>query len=107
MLGLERSSRNKILFLGSASLSGPDLTEQHPAVYQKVAAMRERIKAYSRSIESSEEFVYMNYADATQDSFGSYGEANIEHIRCTANKYDPTGFFQERVPGGFKISRVD
>ena len=36
----------------------------------------------------------------------SYGEENFEFIRQAAAKYDPTAVFQERVPGGWKISRV-
>lgn len=107
MLGLERDSRNKIIFIASVTLLSPNSEDQYPRVYQQVAAMIQRIEAFSSSVGSNEDFIYLNYADTTQDPLGSYGAANVEHIRQVANKYDPHGFFQRRVPGGFKIDRVD
>lgn len=106
MLGLEPNSRNKILFAAGVTLLSSKSEEQYPRVYQQVLAMVQRIEAFAKSVGSSEEFVYMNYAHANQDPLGSYGAANVEHIRQVANKYDPDGFFQSRVPGGFKIDRV-
>ncbi|KAF7531293.1 hypothetical protein G7054_g8995 [Neopestalotiopsis clavispora] len=107
MLGLERDPRNKVVVALGVSLLGADSREQYPMVLQKVTAVNERIVAFAKSLGSSQEFVYLPYADARQDPIGSYGAANVEHIRQVANKYDPDGFFQHRVPGGFKVSRVD
>jgi hypothetical protein len=107
MLGLHRSRRNKILTISAVTLLGPNSAEQYPAVYQKLAAMRERVLAFAKSVGCYEEFKYMPYGDATQDVISSYGEANVAHLRSVANKYDPEGFFQHMVPGGFKISRVE
>lgn len=107
MLGLDRSQRNKILTIAAVTLLSEDRDEQYPVVYQKLVAMRERNIAFAKSIGCHEELAYLPYADATQDALGSYGEANVDHIRSVASKYDPEGFFQHMVPGGFKISRVD
>lgn len=107
MLGLEQDPRNKVVVALGVSLLGPDSRDQYPLVLQKVTAVNERIVAFAKSLGSSQEFVYLPYADARQDPIGSCGVANVEHIRQVANKYDPDGFFQHRVPGGFKISRVD
>ncbi|ETS74969.1 hypothetical protein PFICI_13453 [Pestalotiopsis fici W106-1] len=107
MLGLERDSRNKAVIALGVSLLATESREQYPLVLQKVTAVNERIVAFAKSIGSSQEFVYLPYADARQDPIGSYGAANVEHIRQVAHKYDPNGFFQRRVPGGFKIARVD
>jgi hypothetical protein len=107
VLGLERDSRNKIVFASGVSLLSSNSDEQHPRVFQKVAALNQRVEAFSKSVGSSEEFVYLPYANALQDPIGSYGAANVEYIRQVAKKYDPRGFFQSRVPGGFKIDRVD
>ncbi|KAI0168533.1 FAD binding domain-containing protein [Pestalotiopsis sp. NC0098] len=107
MLGLERDMRNKVLVALGVSLLGADSRQQYPLVLQKVTATNERIVAFARSLGSDQEFVYLPYADARQDPIGSYGAANVQRIRDAANKYDPSGFFQRRVPGGFKISRVD
>lgn len=107
MLGLERDMRNKVLVALGVSLLGADSRQQYPWVLQKVTAANERIVAFAESLGSDQHFVYLPYADARQDPIGSYGAANVQHIRDAANKYDPSGFFQRRVPGGFKISRVD
>lgn len=107
MLGLQPGSRNKIIFAPGVTLLGPAAERHYPHVYQQVAAMVQRIKAFARSLGSAEDFVYLPYAKSTQDPIGSYGAANVDHIRRAAEKYDPHAFFQLRVPGGFKISRVD
>jgi hypothetical protein len=106
MLGLERSPRNKILFVSGVTLRGPDSAQRHPQVYQKLAAMFQRIEAYAMSVGSSEGFVYLPYADSAKNPLGSYGPANVKHMKEVALKYDPDGFFQRRVPGGFKLDRV-
>ncbi|KAF5495072.1 FAD-dependent monooxygenase yanF [Colletotrichum siamense] len=106
MLGLERDSRNKILFVMGVTLLGSNSEELYPRVYQQVAAMNKRVEDFSKSIGSDNEFRYLPYADSRQNVLGSYGEANVEHIQTVAKKYDPNGFFQRRVPGGFKINRV-
>ncbi|MCJ1286454.1 hypothetical protein MMC26_005799 [Xylographa opegraphella] len=48
-------------------------------------------------------FVYINYADPSQDPIGSYGPANVARLRAASRKYDPKGVFQTQVPGGFKL----
>ncbi|KAJ3941553.1 uncharacterized protein N0V96_008265 [Colletotrichum fioriniae] len=106
MLGLERDSRNKVLFVMGVTLLGSNSEELYPRVYQQVAAANKRIEDFSKSIGSDTELRYLPYADSRQDAIGSYGKANVEHIRRVAEEYDPEGFFQYRVPGGFKISRV-
>jgi hypothetical protein len=52
------------------------------------------------------DFRYLNYCDISQDPLSTYGEDNIKQMQEVAIKYDPTGVFQRRVPGGFKISKV-
>ncbi|GIZ46194.1 hypothetical protein CKM354_000933000 [Cercospora kikuchii] len=106
MLGLERGSRNKTLLVFGVTLVGPSSDEEYRRVYQRVAAMGSRIEAFAKSVGASEQFVYMNYAHSNQDPLGSYGAANVKHMKQVARKYDRKGFFQRRVPGGFKISRV-
>lgn len=106
MLGLERTRRNTLYYVLGVTLLTPESVAQQPLIYQKLAAANQRIKDFAKSIGSSEEFVYLPYADAKQDPLGSYGAANVQHIKQVAGKYDPQGFFQRRVPGGFKIDRV-
>jgi hypothetical protein len=52
-------------------------------------------------------FCYLNYSDISQDPLGTYGEDNIQKMREVTIKYDPTGVFQKRVPGGFKIPNIN
>lgn len=51
-------------------------------------------------------FRYLNYSDISQDPLSTYGEENVTQMREVAVKHDPTGVFQNRVPGGFKIWKV-
>ena len=76
-------------------------------VQQKLGAAVEEIRAFSASQPGHSTYVYMNYANAEQDVIKSYGKENVDFLRRTAAKYDPKGFFQYRVPGGWKVSRVN
>ncbi|KXH60910.1 FAD binding domain-containing protein [Colletotrichum salicis] len=51
-------------------------------------------------------FLYMNYANPEQGVIGSYGAESVRLLKDTAAKYDPAGFFQRRIPGGWKVSQV-
>ena len=68
--------------------------------------MTKKLKEFTVQEETDVDFVYLNYADASQDPLGSYGSENMRFMKDGAEEYDPNGFWQERVPGGFKISRV-
>ncbi|KAJ0268191.1 hypothetical protein COL940_013630 [Colletotrichum noveboracense] len=49
---------------------------------------------------------YLNYANPLQDVWWTIGEDRFL-LNRTAQAYDPTGFFQTRVSGGFKILQTD
>lgn len=42
-----------------------------------------------------------------QNPLRSFGQENVAKMAAAAAKHDPDGIFQIRVPGGFKISRVN
>lgn len=46
-------------------------------------------------------------SNGVKDPLASYGPENVAKIRAAATKYDPKQVFQKRVPGGFKISKVN
>lgn len=48
-------------------------------------------------------YKYLNYAASEQDPLAGYGEENVRFMRRVAREYDPDGFFQRGVPGGFKL----
>lgn len=66
----------------------------------------EELRAFSAAQEDHSMYLYMNYAHPEQDVISSYGSDNVQFLRETASKYDPAGFFQHRVTGGWKVSRV-
>ncbi|KAI1213190.1 uncharacterized protein F4807DRAFT_471636 [Annulohypoxylon truncatum] len=106
MLGLDSIPYNGILWDSGVAVD-PSEGEAAFAVAQLEASIfTARVKEATRSLNGEMDFVYLNYADASQDVLGSYGAANIQHMRDVAASYDPTEIFQRRVPGGFKISRV-
>lgn len=107
ILGLQRSKDNALLWTGGVQLN-PNRTSE--ADFAKAQALVNEwaadIADYARSLNGLEEYVALNYADASQNPLRSYGEKNVEFPRKVAKKYDPNGVFQRRIPGGFKISRV-
>ncbi|KAI1086691.1 FAD binding domain-containing protein [Rostrohypoxylon terebratum] len=106
MLGLDSISYNGILWSIGVAVD-PSEGEAAFAVAQvETSIFTARIKEETKLLNGEMDFVYLNYADARQDALGSYGAANIQHIREVASAYDPTQVFQRRIPGGFKISRV-
>ena len=65
-----------------------------------------RISEYAESVNAANPYLYLNYADITQDPLASYGVKAVEKMKAAAKRHDPAGVFQTLVPGGFKISHV-
>jgi hypothetical protein len=80
--------------------------EQDALFQQAGADLVDRIRAYAVSIGADNPYLYLDYADITQDPLASYGAENVKKMKAAAKKYDPEGVFQNLVPGGFKISKV-
>jgi FAD/FMN-containing dehydrogenase len=80
--------------------------EQDALFREAGKALEERIDEYARSVGADTSYLYFNYADKAQDPLSNYGAENISKMKAAAKKYDPSGVFQELVPGGFKISNV-
>lgn len=49
------------------------------------------------------DFIYLNYADISQEVLQSWGADNVAKLKAVSKKYDPQGVFQKQVPGGYKI----
>ena len=107
MLGLDRDPRNKLYFVLAVTLTAPESIKQQPQVLQELLATIERIKAFTKSVGASGQFVYLPYAKALQDPLGSYGADNVRYMKEISRRYDPARFFQRMVPDGFKVDRVD
>lgn len=104
MFGLERIKDDCILLVWAIELDTPDIMSKHgfPALKETI----DEIETYAKELGADVPFRYLNYCDGSQDPLGSYGEENVKKMKAAAVKYDPTGVFQKRVPGGFKISSV-
>jgi hypothetical protein len=66
-------------------------------------------KVLKRAVEEAKEmglyhrYIYQNYAAASQDVFGGYGEENRQRLLEIQRRYDPEGMFSRLQPGGFKL----
>ena len=52
----------------------------------------------------SSRYRFYNYAFENQKVIEGYGPESVANLKAVSKKYDPTGFFQKVVTGGFKVS---
>ncbi|KAI1389101.1 FAD-binding domain-containing protein [Hypoxylon trugodes] len=105
IMGLERHKSHGVLFLLSAMMK---TSAQKDFAHSKVREAVEEVKEYAAVTvdEGNLPWIYMNYADKSQNVLGSYGEDNVKIMKEVAAKYDPQQVFQKLCPGGWKISDV-
>ncbi|KAK5054026.1 hypothetical protein LTR84_001988 [Exophiala bonariae] len=107
MMGLDRVTSDAIMWTAGMSVSpGPEGEAALAIAHAQLAALTAELKELTIEHGKDVELIYMNYADLSQNPLGSYGADNVAFIKKVANQYDPKGFWQQRAPGGFKISRV-
>ncbi|KAI9147115.1 FAD-dependent monooxygenase CTB5 [Paramyrothecium foliicola] len=104
VMGLEESlTHNSILFAGESTVN----TREEEAFFSaKLAVITAKLEAYAKSIDANIPFRYLPYASPAQDPLSSYGAKNVALLKEVAAEYDPIGFFQHRVTGGFKVSNI-
>ena len=51
-------------------------------------------------------FRFSNYAYKDEAVIPSYGADSVAKLQAVSKKYDPEGFFQNSVPGGFKLPKA-
>lgn len=70
-------------------------------------AMSDRFYAAAKATATAQgllhPYIYMNYADRSQDVFTGYGAANKAKLLATADKYDSFSLFRSLLPGGHKL----
>lgn len=49
---------------------------------------------------------FTNYGYKDQKIIEGYGPESVRNLHAVSQKYDPHGFFQHAVPGGFKLPKV-
>lgn len=102
MIGLDRYPHDAILLQVSASVKTAELAEWASV---RANALLEDVRIFAGNDRLSD-WLYLNYAHASQNVLEGYGPDNVRKIREAAAKYDPEGVFQKLCPGGFKISAV-
>jgi hypothetical protein len=90
-----------VLLLLYASWSNDEDDENVVKVNKQVL---EEIKNDAEITGQLHPYTYMNYAFPGQDPITSYGSVVKEDLIKVSSKYDPKGFFQKSVSGGFKLS---
>lgn len=100
VLGLEPEDGNGVILLVSALWPN---SSSNDSVYRKGRDTFAAIKAVAERKGMLRKFEYLNYAGPHQAPLASYGTDNLDYLRKVSKKYDPTGVFQRKVPGGFKL----
>ncbi|KAI1181437.1 FAD-binding domain-containing protein [Nemania serpens] len=100
VLGVSEADGNGLILLAGTIWTDPSSTKFAQAMGPKIVKAMDATAAKAGGLHR---FKYLNYADPSQDVFGSYGEENLAFLRATSRKYDPHGVFQKKVPGGFKL----
>ncbi|KAK4062461.1 CAZyme family AA7 [Trichoderma aggressivum f. europaeum] len=103
VMGVERQPENGLLWLANAQVR---TQEQERFAYNLIRNWVHDVKQFAATIDSNLPWVYLNYADKSQDPLASYGLDNVRKMKDVAAKYDPEQVFQILSPGGFKISSV-
>ncbi|KAI1142791.1 FAD-binding domain-containing protein [Hypoxylon sp. FL0543] len=104
VLGLDRMSNDCVLLFVVLEVETLELSKNVSKLGLK--RMFGEVESYAKSLGKNVEFLYMNYCDGSQDPLQKYGEENVKRMKEASDKYDPNKVFQERVPGGFKVSKV-
>lgn len=100
-LGLNPSLGPRVLCL--LSITWNNATDD--ALVNRVA--EDLINAIEQATKAAglfDRYKYLNYAAIFQDPIGGYGNESVAEMRRVSGKYDPKGFFQTGVPGGFKLA---
>lgn len=100
VLGTTGAAGNGFVFFLTASWADAALNDEADVTAQKLVG---EIDALAMKNGLFQKFRYVNYADPSQDPFGSYGRENKEFLQRVSKEYDPNGVFQKMVPGGFKL----
>ena len=75
-------------------------------VVNAVLGLIRKIEAAAARRGKAARYRFTNYAYRNQRVFEGYGSRSVAAMQAVSRKYDPNGFFQKLVPGGFKLSRV-
>jgi len=100
-LGLEGSD-NPPLVLCLLSVTW-DRAQDDALINSVSKTLIEEIDKATKAAGLFHRFKYLNYAARFQDPISSYGPGSKALLQAVGKRYDPEGFFQGGIPGGFKL----
>lgn len=104
VMGVESQAHDGLLFTAVVMVK---TAEQEAMMYPKMKAWLAALQGFAATIEGgNQRWIFMNYADPSQDPLKSYGAENLTRMQNVSSKYDPDQVFQTLCPGGFKVSHV-
>ncbi|KAI1313125.1 hypothetical protein F5Y03DRAFT_390136 [Xylaria venustula] len=106
-MGLQKDSQccNQTLIGWVFTAEWPD-DEHDQAARQAVSKLVRTVQSLAVGSGHSLEYLWMNFADSTQDVLSSYGSANLQSLRDVAAQYDPEGVFQSLQNDGFLLRKI-
>jgi FAD/FMN-containing dehydrogenase len=99
-LGLSAADGPFILFNPAIMWSNP---ADDARILKATSNMIKRTVAEAKKRGLFNDYIYMNYASQFQAVIPSYGVDSQRKLKSIAEKYDPTGVFQDLQPGYFKL----
>lgn len=104
IMGVGKQTINGLLLVAVVMVK---TSEQESFAYPRVKAWIDSLKEFAATIENgSLPWLYLNYADQSQEVLASYGDENVRRMKDVAARYDPLQVFQKLCPGGFKICNI-
>lgn len=102
-MGLSRQKEDGLLVMTTVMVRS---AEQKTAAYPICKAFLAKLRDFARSTQGdlNLDWVYLNYADESQDPLASYGAENVKRLREVSVSYDPEQVFQKLCRGGFKLT---
>ena len=99
-LGLEGAAEPLVLCLLSVTWTR---AQDDSLIHSVARTLINDIDQVTKAAGLFHRYKYLNYAATFQDVIGSYGPASKAQLQAVSQKYDPEGFFQAGIPGGFKL----
>ncbi|CAI6341386.1 unnamed protein product [Periconia digitata] len=103
VLGMERYTENFIMY--QSYLSWSEAKDDELFIDLGIM-LTDGIQKFAASAGTDVKYLYLNYADKDQDPLTSYGADKVDFMKAVAAEYDPSGVYQNLLPGGFKISKA-
>jgi hypothetical protein len=103
VMGLDSVDDNALLWLITAAVQ---TAEQLAIVTPYISGLSADAEKYAQANGGHVDWIYLNYADPTQNPLASYGAENVAFMKAVSKKYDPNFIFQNKVTGAWRLNRI-